>query len=351
MGTPWTSCRCQLERWYRWRFLPVCLAVLVLFVCLPGIWLAHRYATCCSAPIDASQRDLVDEPIECWPRREASGEAPDSLEAVVYARITQAAADNATVDLLRWLQWAKYAGVSRVYLYDTAFSRKDVRLHQIPYIRILQTSGFLTLRRHPIKPPWPLDHHMQIYRDALKRFNIKGWLLCVDMDEYVFSPVDRQPGFLWRHLQSLPSKVAVAMMSNYLVGGIESSVSSSEAGHVAVGEEMPVVKRPRSCIERFVHRVSDDGAKADPRRKYVAHVQRTCRYSVHGAVPLAGFTRIEIPGDKLRFHHCWGVRISEVNARRWYEADSSLLAPLQRARDSLLPDYDRPEVYAINYSL
>lgn len=137
------------------------------------------------------------------------------LASIIYVRIwpKDDLARLSFLDLAHWLTYYRYAGIERVYLYDTHHDDTEYTLND-PHIRAGVESGFVhyvdwqhaELNNLKEDGKTRKQAHMNAvqgtaYQHVQKNFARKArWMTFTDMDEYPFRKDDTEPGFLARYI-------------------------------------------------------------------------------------------------------------------------------------------------------
>lgn len=144
---------------------------------------------------------------------------PVFLAAEVHARIYEAdLAQLSRRDLAHWLTYYRFAGVERVYLYDT-WLQDGERYAEDEHIKAGVESGFIVYRDwHKVasqnigadgKPK--RKHIFAVQEPAANDAQAKArgsarWMTLTDIDEYPFVPRDQRQGFLSRYLLEMEER-------------------------------------------------------------------------------------------------------------------------------------------------
>ena len=143
------------------------------------------------------------------------------LTAVLYVRIYEHDKANLTTrDLLQWIKYYLYIGVDHIYIYDSYVIEKE---SQEEYLAEYIKSGTVTYFDWHERDPYTMAIQVQAYQDAIDRYKHDTvWQMALDMDEYPYSPVDKDPGFLARFLTKFNQQykgISEVTLSNYLILG------------------------------------------------------------------------------------------------------------------------------------
>lgn len=133
-------------------------------------------------------------------------------------------AQLALKELIEWLEWMRYAGVQRFYLYDCYWpERPEEKLLTMDIIRQYIEKGYVDYTDWSKQgKPWTgSGTQIGAYNNALQRHGRQAsvWRSHLDTDEYPFVPGDTEPGFLVRYLQRQPEDVGIIMLQNHVYGG------------------------------------------------------------------------------------------------------------------------------------
>ena len=214
-----------------------------------------------------------------------------------------------TLELEQWVRYMQYAGVCRVYLYDnykykneslknwtaSTFSEFEVTYHDWSKYMPYSISGT----------------QLTAYQHALDKYkSLSTWQIAFDMDEYPFSSVDKEPGFLVRFVRRYGEKyptVSELSMKNFLFLGKPSNETL--------------------VIERMLRRTP---APANSLDKPVYRTNCISRAQVHHNSLKCGKSKDVDPVD-MRNNHYWGARL-----QKWGDDTPEILAktiPDESARE------------------
>ena len=223
---------------------------------------------------------------EAWTFPYASARPPYFLTSVILLRMYKGDKAKLTSrELRQWLVYQRYMGIEHVYLYDAyLYANESQRANVSKFI----DNGFVTyVDWHEHNPYTIQGTQVAAYQHCIDHYKTETeWQVAIDIDEYPFSPVDRDPGFLSRYVRKFDAEqVSEICMQNYLFLG------------------WPLWER-ELLIDRLWRRT--------PKRsnQLVKPIYRTAnvRAQVHHNHPLKGRS-MDAPDAELRLNHYWGARL------------------------------------------
>ena len=177
-----------------------------------------------------------------------------------------------------------YAGVSAIYLYDTHKSEAE------------SLKGFAAKWDTVVYHDWGKYAHLgahvplaqvPAYQHAIDTYgHLSDWQLAFDIDEYPFSPIDTQRGFLVRQVAKLAGTASELSLKNYIFLG----------KHCA---------GPERVIDRIARRTPKEANNLDKPIYRPGHV----RAKVHHNIMLPGKVSVDVDPRVLRTNHYWGLRL------------------------------------------
>ena len=244
-------------------------------------------------------------PVETTLTEEEQEETPFFLTAVLLVRLYRK--DKAKLwkqELDTWLDYLRFAGVEHVLLYD-AYHKEEEILDN--HTREYREEGFLTYVDWSSRAnPYGLAKtQVAAYQHAIDFFGHESeWQVAIDIDEYPFSPFDREPGFMTRYLLTIdlqqayinarakrPHGIVVEVsMENYLFLGAPNPATEK---HI-FGRYWRRNREPMNNLVKPVFRPDPNLLQSDVHRNILArgNSQRT------RAMP-----------EELRMNHYWGARM------------------------------------------
>ncbi len=224
---------------------------------------------------------------------------PYFLTAVLLMRIYEKdKAKLTTRELKMWLEYLRYAGVEHVYVYDAWVYERESQLAELDSFL---SDGYVTyIDWHTHNPYTIAGTQVASYQDCIDKYSHENqWQVAIDIDEYPFSPVDTEPGFLFRYLKHYSEyhgDMSELTMQNFLFLG-----------------------KPQDkelMIERLLRRThSPANALVKPIYK-----SNNVRAQVHHNSLKIGRSQVA-PTGELRMNHYWGARL-----QGWGEDTPEILA-------------------------
>jgi hypothetical protein len=206
------------------------------------------------------------------------------LHAVILVRIYKDDPPGwSRYELSQWIQYMTYAGVSTIYLYDAHISEAE------------SLRGFAAKWDTVVYHDWGIFNHpysiagtqVRAYQHAIDTYgHLSDWQLAFDVDEYPFSPIDLQRGFLVRQVAKLAGTASELSLKNYVFLG----------KHCA---------GPERVIDRIVRRTPKEANNLDKPIYRPGHV----RAQVHHNFMLPGKVSVDVDPRVLRTNHYWGLRL------------------------------------------
>ena len=163
----------------------------------------------------------TDQSFDCsWVN--ATYQPPYFLTALLTYRIYEDdKAKLTTKELKQWLEYMRYIGVEHVYAYDSYYTQDE---NQKTALARYTADGYITLIDWSMYNPYTLKGtKLTAYADCKKKFETEtDWQTAIDIDEYPYSSVDTEPGFLYRYMKKYSRAnptVSEISMENYLYLG------------------------------------------------------------------------------------------------------------------------------------
>ena len=211
------------------------------------------------------------------------------LTAVVLLRIykdSAARANLTTRELKQWLQYMKYIGVEHVYLYDAFYNEDEA---QAKYLNVYLRENYVTYIDWHMHNPYTISGtQVTAYQHCIDNFGSEStWQTAIDIDEYPFSPVDKEPYFLARFVNKLSAnnpKLSEISMENFLFLG------------------KPLLRE--LLVERLWRR---DKQRSNKLVKPI-YKPANVRASIHHNHILRG-SSVHADEKELRMNHYWGARL------------------------------------------
>ncbi|KAI6657584.1 hypothetical protein LOD99_327 [Oopsacas minuta] len=209
------------------------------------------------------------------------------LTAVIFVRIYEHDKSNITArDLLQWIRYYLYIGVEHFYIYDNYVVEEEC---QRDYLYEYIQAGFVSYFDWHDRNPYTMEIQRAAYQEVINKFKHDTvWQMALDVDEYPYSPIDKDPGFLTRFIskfEQLNPGITEITLSNYLVLG-EPDI-----------EKDWFIER----IFRETKKEANNLVKPIYRPKYV-------RARLHRNIVLSGYS-VKANEDEIRFKHYWSARL------------------------------------------
>ena len=207
------------------------------------------------------------------------------LCAVLLVRIYKSdKAQWSTYELDQWVAYMRYAGVNKFFVYDT--------YHYIDESLAAWSSNKSRILYHDWSAyanPYGLQKTQgSAYQNAIDVYADKcEWMIQMDMDEYPFSLVDKNPRFLQRLIQTLgppSSDISELSLANFVFEGAPTT-------------------GPGLVIERITRRSAGRTNRLD---KPICR-PKNVRAGVHHNRLIRG-KHLDVDPDVLRINHYWGQR-------------------------------------------
>ena len=268
---------------------------------------------------------------QTWCRSEDNSSKPFFLTVVLLVRIYATDPSQVTTrELKQWLYYLRYAGFEHVYLYDAfVFKNESQRNALKPLIE----EGYITYVdwSHRAFPYSIRGTQNTAYQDCIDKFgNQSIWQAAIDIDEYPFSPKDRQPKFVQRAVARLSRKKPSASefsMRNFLF-----------LGKPLDSEEHPLL------IDRLRRRTH---GPANFLVKPIYKPSHVMSANAHHNILSKGRS-IHFPVNQLRMNHYWGARLQNwgedtpeiINKTQPDYSVESIVKTLQNCVSHCLPSDD-----------
>ena len=145
------------------------------------------------------------------------------LDVVFHVRIWKGDESLISVkELVEWLEYMKFAGVQRFYMYDCFLPSHEEEecLRDNTILRPYFNSGYVKYIDWSAGADNALHTELQLsaYQDAA-RISTSEWRLIMDVDEYPFLPQDASEQFLSRLLHKQGQGVTQLRFANVIFGG------------------------------------------------------------------------------------------------------------------------------------
>eukprot|EP00850_Spirogloea_muscicola_P017070 SM000143S00735 [mRNA] locus=s143:123643:126016:- [translate_table: standard] len=226
------------------------------------------------------------------------------LSAMIFNRVFRGDHFNITFfECSQWLKYMQYAGVEHIFWYDTAHNwLESQERHLAPY----KKSGFVTYHRFHKLIPGHVEDGYHFEQDTSEKHCINNygattkWLLIVDVDEYVFTPGDLQPGFLSRYVktysQEHPDVSQLLLQCFLFLGNPRKPVSDF-------------------LIERYQRRKGrSEGVALGGNSKMKAIIRPKDVFRIYPSEPhffkMARGKTVAQPSAAIRLNHYWGARLT-----------------------------------------
>eukprot|EP00118_Oscarella_pearsei_P007775 m.38915 g.38915 ORF g.38915 m.38915 type:complete len:353 (+) comp32642_c0_seq1:30-1088(+) len=238
-------------------------------------------------PIRSSTTEALDSQCEAWLSRKTA-KAPYFLTSVILLRIHKKSKSKLTSrELRQWLLYQHYMGVEHVYLYD-AFVTDD-ESQKANVTKFIDDEFVTYVDWHTHNPYTIQGTQVAAYQHCIDHFGKETtWQTAIDIDEYPFSPVDREPGFLERYVRRFGEKhpdASEICMQNYLFLG------------------KPLWER-----EMLIDRMWRRTPKRSNRLVKPTYKPANVHAQVHHNYVQKGYS-MDAPDNQLRLNHYWGARL------------------------------------------
>ena len=250
-------------------------------------------------------RHLTIDACKKWCRRGDGAKPPYFLTAVLLVRIYSTdMAQLSTREAVQWIQYLRYAGVEHIYVYDAYVYKNE---SQQKALSTFIEKGYVTyVDWQKYAYPYSIaGTQVSAYQDCINKWgNMSQWQIAIDIDEYPFSPTDREQNFMQRFLreyvQNQPKFVLSEIsMSNYLF----------------LGKPLDDTDHP-FLIDRIWRRTPK------PSNNLVKPIYKPTSVvaNVHHNFLLKGRCKVA-PSEQLRMNHYWGARLQD-----WGEDTPEIIA-------------------------
>jgi len=207
------------------------------------------------------------------------------IDAVLAVRIYRHdKAKWTTFELDQWVKYMIYAGVQTIYLYDCHMT-DDEALKKWAASR----SNILYIDWGKYNHPHTLGGtQIRAYQHAIDSYgHLSDWQIAFDMDEYPFSLIDFDAGWLPRRINALSRpEISELSIKNFLFLGNDTSRPSEW-----VAER--IVRRtpfPANTLDKPIYR------------------PKNVRAQMHHNILQSG-SSVDVPASELRMNHYWGMRL------------------------------------------
>jgi len=195
-----------------------------------------------------------------------------------------------TPELICWLHYHRYAGVEKVLIYESYKDASESQAHALlPFI----DEGFVEVFDWSSENyPYSKAGQMQAYAHGRFRYRHNvDWIIHTDVDEYVWSPLDQEPGWLTRQLErARHNNVGVVLLPNYGVGG-----------------------RPTTTMV-FLSKYRKKSLKPlNNLVKPIELVKGTALFHMHNSTAQSGYQTM-VNASALQMLHYWGHRMQHEKA-------------------------------------
>ena len=332
----WLAATSLIRR--RWNIVILMVSIFVLF---NGITVVNFLSVTENA---SSFLDTMPSPPKrpswCLEQKAKNESEQVYLGAVLVARIWPHTdlANLTFEDVAHWMTYQRYAGVERIYYYDTYHNASLEQTTQHPAVQAGIDSNFIQyvdyhdqemlyidpktgkekgLHRTIVQKPAYIDYQHRV-NDQWN--NSVVWSTFTDMDEYVYSPTDLKSGFLKRFLQNHDPDY-------FLNSNNTNSTSTSKRGQPITQWTLPNIiahggRNPRlgPMLIQQVPRISVE--KENELSKYIVKMEALKRPDIHGATTKYGKRHklqetdhpINDPvtnNETLHMRHYWGGRTTK----------------------------------------
>ena len=225
-------------------------------------------------------------------------------------------------ELKEWIYYMSFAGISNLYFYDNykpEFSKQENLKSFITEINNSQTTNDITkLPINIIYHDWSNHHPYTIestqisaYKHAFDNYKFKSdWMVSLDMDEYVYSEVDKERNFLPRMIEQIledhdlgepdfpSSRVGEIALHNFIYSSFEMNQTDSK----------DKTKQPTWYIQNPFKRPKYKSNNLD---KPIFRTKGTVLPRVHHQKLRIGYKTIHVNDKHLRTNHYWGDRLGK----------------------------------------
>ena len=232
-------------------------------------------------------------PVDCktWCRRGEGLQPPYHLTAVLLVRVYRRDPAGLTSrEMLQWLYYLRYAGFEHVFVYDAYVTKNE---SQYDVLAALIQSGYVTYEDWSSHNPYSIkDTQIAAYQDCVDKYGKNvTWQVAIDIDEYLFSPVDLEPNFMQRFLRNYSQKhpdISQITLQNYLFLG---KPLDHRANPLLIDRIMRRTHEPANGLGKSIYRSSD--------------IQLA---QVHHNDMRSGRS-VDCDSKLLRMNHYWGARL------------------------------------------
>lgn len=250
---------------------------------------------------------------------------PYFLTVVFIVRIYENDKSEMTsAEIKQWLEYLRYAGVEHVYLYDIWYLPGESQRQALDKFIM---EGYLTYTDwHKYNPYIREKSQLPAYQHCLDNHGDEStWQSAIDIDEYPFSPSDKEPGFLYRYVKKFAEQhtsVSEITMNNYLF----------------LGEK----NKRELLIERLWRRTH---GPSNPLVKPIYKPPDINRAQVHHNQRRSGQTKTA-PDNELRMNHYWGARL-----QNWGPDTPEILAKTEEdlGMETIVTAFKNCEKYVRHY--
>ncbi len=224
---------------------------------------------------------------------------PYFITAVLLMRIYEKdKAKLTTRELKMWLEYLRYAGVEHVYVYDAWVYERESPLAELDSFL---SDGYVTyIDWHTHNPYTIAGTQVAAYQDCIDKYSHENqWQVAIDIDEYPFSPVDTEPGFLFRYIKNYSEyhrDTSELTMQNFLFLG------KPQNKELMIERLLRRTHSPANVLVKPIYKPSN------------------VRAQVHHNILKIGKSRVA-PTGELRMNHYWGARM-----QNWGEDTPEILA-------------------------
>lgn len=204
-------------------------------------------------------------------------------------------------DLAHWLTYYRYAGVEKVYLYDS---------YQLPHEQFENNtllaagieSGFIEYidwSNHSTANTATFGQ-IDAYQDAQKRAKAR-WMTFTDMDEYPYRAADTDEGFLARFIMTLEQNEETSG-----VAPCERATQYKMKNVIVHGTRGDFTKGP--MLIQQVDRIDRTKDATNSLTKQIVRLDAGLKHIIHTSQTKWGMTQTLKP-DELLMKHFWGGRV------------------------------------------
>ena len=242
---------------------------------------------------------------------------PYKLSAVLLVRVyREDLAQLSSREMLQWLFYLRYAGFDHVFVYDAYVSKNESQYHVL--LPLVQ-SGYVTYTDWSAHNPYTIKGtQISAYQHCIDNYGKNlTWHIAVDIDEYLFSPVDLEPNFMRRFVDNFSHanpRVSQITLQNYLF----------------LGKPLDPQTHPFliARLRRRTHKKANDLGKS------LFQVAKISLAQVHHNSMRNGKT-VDSDSKVIRLNHYWGARL-----QNWGE-ETPRIKKLTQPDYSIKPIVDR----------